>query len=95
LKSLIFNFQLSISSAATALTLACYLCACTFAAAAEEGDKSSDPDRAAIALEALSRLKGIDLDTNPVVKTAVLNVLDQVRGTPQLVELVRDFKIKG
>jgi len=94
LKSSIFNFQFSIPSSATALTLACHLCAWTFAAA-EEGDKSSDPDRTAIALEALSRLKGIDLEAHPEVKTAVLNVLDQVRGTPQFVELVRDFKIKG
>jgi len=43
----------------------------------------------------LSRLKGIDLDANPGVKTAVLKLLDQTRGTPQFVEIVRDFKITG
>ncbi len=48
-----------------------------------------------IALEALSRLKGIDLETNPAVKNAVLKVLAQVRGTPQFVEIVRDFKLSG
>jgi putative heme-binding domain-containing protein len=48
-----------------------------------------------IAVEALSRLKGIDLESNPALKTAVLKVLDQVRGTTQFLQIVRDFKIKG
>ena len=52
------------------------------------------PERTAIAIEALSRLKDIDLETNPAVRTAVMKVLEQVRGTPQFVELVRDFKLK-
>jgi putative heme-binding domain-containing protein len=49
----------------------------------------------AINLEALSRLKGIDLDANPAVKAVVLKLLKQMRGTPQFVEIVRDFKIHG
>lgn len=53
-----------------------------------------DPDRAAIALEALSRLKGIDLEANPGVKAAVLKMLEKARGTPQFVAMVRDFRIK-
>ena len=56
--------------------------------------RADDSNRLAIALEALSRLKGMDLNANPGVKAAVLNLLDQVRSTPQFVELVRDFKIK-
>jgi len=48
-----------------------------------------------IAVEALSRLKGMDLESNPALKAAVLKVLDQVRGKPQFVEIVRDFQIKG
>src|SRR5438105_3571627 len=60
--------------------------------AAEE--KAVDP-QTAIAIEALSRLKGIDLKANPGVKGAVLRVLDKTKGTPQFVELVRDFKITG
>jgi len=55
---------------------------------------SDPPDRAAIALEALSRLKGIDLEANPGVKAAVVKVLDRTRGTAQFVEIVRDFKIR-
>src|SRR3954454_12829151 len=47
------------------------------------------------ALEALERLKGIDLEANPAVKNAVLKILDQVKGTPQFVEIVRDFQITG
>jgi len=65
---------------------------CTIRAA--ESDAAKTPERTAIAIEALSRLKGIDLETNPAVKTAVLKIIDQVRGTPQFVELVRDFNIK-
>lgn len=49
----------------------------------------------AINLEALSRLKGIDLEANPAVKAVVMKLLDQLRGTPQFVELVRKFNIRG
>ena len=52
------------------------------------------PERTAIAIEALSRMKGMDLEANPAIKTAVLKVLADVRGRPQFVELVRDFQIK-
>src|SRR5258707_857533 len=62
--------------------------------AAVPAETSSDPDRTAIAVEALSRLKGVDLETNPAVKSAVLKVLEQVKGTPHLVEIVRDFNLK-
>lgn len=47
-----------------------------------------------VAVEALSRLKGVDLEANPALKTAVLRVVDSTRGTAQFVELVRDFKLK-
>lgn len=55
--------------------------------------ESTPPDRAQVALEALSRLKGIDLDAHPAVRQAVLRVLDQVRGRPEFVQLVRDFNV--
>lgn len=48
-----------------------------------------------VAVEALSRLKGMDLESNPSLKAAVLKVLETTRGTAQFVEIVRDFKIKG
>jgi len=48
-----------------------------------------------VALEALSRLKGMDLEANPALKAAVLKVLNEVKGTAQFVEIVRDFKITG
>jgi putative membrane-bound dehydrogenase-like protein len=50
---------------------------------------------AAVVFEALSRLKGTDLDSIPAAKSAVVNLLDQNRGTPRFIEIVRDFKIKG
>jgi len=48
-----------------------------------------------VAIEALSRLKGMDLEANPSLKTAVLKVVETTRGTPMFVELVRDFKLTG
>lgn len=60
---------------------------------ARAADSAPDSNRTAIAVEALSRLKGMDLAANPAVRQAVLKVLEQTRGTPQFVELVRDFKL--
>lgn len=54
-----------------------------------------DPGRRAVNLEALSRLKGLDLDANPSVKAVVLKLLKQIQGTPDFVEVVREFNIKG
>jgi putative heme-binding domain-containing protein len=62
--------------------------------AAEIPQQPEDASRQ-INIEALSRLKGIDLESNPAVKTVVFKILDQVRGTPQFVEIVNDFNIKG
>jgi putative heme-binding domain-containing protein len=46
-------------------------------------------------IEALSRLKHVDLEANPALKAAVVKVLDKTKGTPQFVEIVRDFNLKG
>jgi putative heme-binding domain-containing protein len=55
---------------------------------------AEDPaSKNAVAIEALSRLKGMDLEANPALKAAVLRVLSTTKGTPQFVELVRDFKL--
>src|SRR6059058_5478217 len=48
------------------------------------------PDRTAIAIEALSRLKDVDLESNPALKAAVMKVLDSTRGTPNFVKIVQD-----
>lgn len=48
-----------------------------------------------VAIEALSRLKGMDLEANPALKGAVLKTLERTKGTPQFVEIVRDFDLKG
>jgi putative heme-binding domain-containing protein len=77
--------------------LLCLLCgimvSTTLSLPAGETATQGTSERSTIALEALSRLKGVDLDANPAVKAAVLKVLSQVRGTPQFVEIVGDFKI--
>ncbi len=52
-------------------------------------------ERTRVALEALSRLKGTNLETNPGLKQAVLRVLEQVRGEPEFVTLVHDFNLSG
>lgn len=59
-----------------------------------QAPSAGDAEKLAIAIEALNRLKGMDLEANAAVKTAVYKVLGQVRGRPQFVEIVRDFKIK-
>jgi putative heme-binding domain-containing protein len=66
-----------------------------FAAAVEHSSPANDAANDSINLEALSRLKDIDLEANPAIKTVVLKVLEQMRGRPQFVEIVRDFKITG
>ncbi len=52
------------------------------------------PARGSVQVEALQRLKGIDLDANPAVKAAVLRALQSLRGTETFVELVRDFGVR-
>src|SRR4051794_16036494 len=54
-----------------------------------------EPERNSIAIEALSRLKGMDLEANPALKTAVLKVLQSTRGTPDFVRIVQDFQLTG
>jgi putative heme-binding domain-containing protein len=60
---------------------------------AAETPARDDAARSAINLEALSRLKGIDLEANPSLKAVVLKLLEQMRGNPEFVEIVRDFKV--
>ena len=57
----------------------------------------SDPVPAVntIAIEALSRLKGMDIEANPALKNAVLKVLESTRRTPAFVQIVQDFKLTG
>jgi putative heme-binding domain-containing protein len=61
---------------------------------ASAAQPNPEPPPNTIALEALSRLKGIDLETSPAVKAAVMRVIESTAGTPQFVELVREFRIK-
>src|ERR1700722_14326136 len=56
--------------------------------AAAEPPPSGGLDRKMIALEALTRLKGTDLNTNPTLKAAALKVLEWTRGTPDFVTVV-------
>jgi putative heme-binding domain-containing protein len=55
---------------------------------------AADDSRTQVMLEALSRLKGQDLEASPALKNAVLNVLKQVDGKPAAVEIIRDFQLK-
>ena len=65
------------------------LCVTTFAQPANVDEKT------AVQIEALNRLKGADLEGNAALKAAVLRILEKTRGTPQFVEIVRDFNLKG
>lgn len=64
------------------------------AGAAEVATGSSEADRTAVAVEAISRLQGMDLSQNPKIKEAVLKVLERTRGTANFVKLVQQFDLK-
>lgn len=53
----------------------------------------ADADKTALAVEALGRLQGMDINTNPKLKETVLKVLEKTRGTPSFVKLVQQFKL--
>ncbi|HZI73091.1 MAG TPA: hypothetical protein VFD73_03535 [Gemmatimonadales bacterium] len=50
-------------------------------------------DRLTLAVDALTRLEGIDLQANPAMKERVLLVLAKTRGTANFVRLVRHFSL--
>jgi len=66
---------------------------------ATRGGESISPDSSSpqddVAVQALSRLKGMDLEGNPALKAAALQVLQRVKGTLLFVECVRDLQLKG
>ena len=83
-----FNIlTLSHSYAFTLLLLAATLASAAPATLAETQNNT-------VALEALSRLQGIDLNTNPNLKAVVLKLLDQTRGTAQFVQITKQFHFK-
>ena len=71
------------------LALAAVLAAPVFRLDAAE----AGADRIALAVEALTRLEGVDLNVNTALKERVLQVLDKTRGTPGFVKLVQHFKL--
>ncbi|HYE33067.1 MAG TPA: c-type cytochrome [Methylomirabilota bacterium] len=56
--------------------------------------QSIDPEKLKTAVEALERLKGTDLDSNPKLKSSVGRILQATKGTPQYVQIVKDFNLK-
>lgn len=55
----------------------------------------ADAEKTALAVEALSRLQGVDIHANPKLKDAVMRVLEKTRGTANFVKLVQQFKLPG
>jgi putative heme-binding domain-containing protein len=53
----------------------------------------ADPQRTAVAIEALSRLSPEQINANPKLQAALKRVLEAARGTSQFVELVRKFQL--
>ena len=75
------------------LALALGLAASPLGGANQASSGAADPERTAMAVEALTRLQGIDLDQNPKIRQAVLKVLEKTRGTGSFVKLVQQFKL--
>ena len=69
------------------------LAAVVAAAAFPLGAAEAGADRLSLAVEALTRLEGVDLNANAALKGRVLQVLDKTRGTPGFVKLVQHFKL--
>jgi hypothetical protein len=46
-----------------------------------------------VALEALQRLKGVDLESNPALKAAVAKVVESTRGTPDFIQVARILEL--
>ncbi|PYJ06674.1 MAG: hypothetical protein DME25_06125 [Verrucomicrobia bacterium] len=78
----------------TTRLLASHLAEWTRAAFATDSSAERRAGGTAIALEALGRLKGIDLAAYPEVKASLDRWLEHTRGTPQFVELVGGFGLK-
>lgn len=57
--------------------------------------QSAVADRNAIALEALSRLDAAAAEADPVLKEALLKVLEANRGRAEFVQLVKQFRLTG
>jgi len=57
------------------------------------GAAEAGSDRIALAVEALTRLEGVDLNANATLKGRILQVLDKTRGTSDFVKLVQHFKL--
>ena len=55
----------------------------------------TEAEKTALAVEALSRLEGVDINSNPKLKESVTRVLEKTRGTANYVRLVRHFKLTG
>jgi len=53
-----------------------------------------EPERVATVIEALTRLGPEKVEANPKLKEALGKVLEATKGTPQFVDLVRDFHVK-
>ena len=71
------------------LALAAVLAAPAFRLGAAE----AGADRIALAVDALTRLEGVDLNANAALKGRVLQVLEKTRGTPGFVKLVQHFNL--
>ena len=54
----------------------------------------ASPGQKIIAFETLTRLKGLDVETNPDLKAALGAALASCRGAPDFVDFVRDFHLQ-
>lgn len=57
--------------------------------------ESGEAEKTSLAVEALSRLQNVDLNSNPRLRDTVLKVLEKTRGTPNFVKLVQQFKLEN
>ena len=73
------------------ISISCLLCSVAVIGLAVE---PLEPERIATVIEALTRLGPEKVEANPKLKEALGKVLEATKGTPQFVDLVRDFHVK-
>jgi len=64
-------------------------------ATADDSIRSDTMDFSPFLIEAMSRLKGVDMGTNPALQAVLVKLLHSTRGTPRFVRLVEDFQLPG
>jgi len=63
--------------------------------AAAQAEPPAPAARPKVAIEALQRLKNVDLEANPALKAAVAKIVESARGTPDFIQIARILDLRN